>query len=500
MKMTKTIYYLVLALLSAGSFRMACGQTTIDLKTQTRRVDFTKAASTSPIKAGSSLPAVCLPGELFFNSAAPVGSNVFGCVATNVWALQSGGGSAQLPDMTNNANRLLTTNGVSGEWRAAALGLVMGPNDLRIDTSVIPQLGGTNSFTQPNTFLNQLTAVGMNASVDFSGANSTLPIKAGPMLPGVCIGSKELFLDTDATPGQQLLVCNSSGNGWNLVGDGSGVGGLGDPGSNGIVKRTGLNTATAATAGTDYVAPDTTTTYTAGAKQTFQASATTAGLNAACSPLPSSAVNGDIVCDSGDNNKIKLHSNGAWVDPGAGNAASTVIDASPGYFIPFGTPTATSDTVLFGGSTSHHVYAFVLPVKTTFSKVAYRVSTPAGAGDAIRIGIWNADGSSLVVDSGAITGVAVESTGDKVVTLATGATLDPGKYWLAITTDNTSIGFRSYAAFNGGLSAMLNAESGTPRVGTASSRTGTGTSLAFPATRGAVTAGNKHLPVIVFFP
>ena len=62
-------------------------------------------------------------------------------------------------------------------------------------------------------------------SYDFSGAAATMPVRSGNTLPATCVANKELFIDTDATPGQQLFICNATGNGWNLVGDGGGAGG-----------------------------------------------------------------------------------------------------------------------------------------------------------------------------------------------------------------------------------------------------------------------------------
>jgi hypothetical protein len=42
-------------------------------------------------KTGSSLPASCDVGEVFFNSGSSAGSNWFGCTASNTWTLMSGG-------------------------------------------------------------------------------------------------------------------------------------------------------------------------------------------------------------------------------------------------------------------------------------------------------------------------------------------------------------------------------------------------------------------------
>jgi hypothetical protein len=63
---------------------------------------------------------------------------------------------------------------------------------------------------------------------DLSGAGATLPVKAvlSANTPTSCVANKELLIKTDAGPGgQQLFVCNGTGNGWNLVGDGA-VGGV----------------------------------------------------------------------------------------------------------------------------------------------------------------------------------------------------------------------------------------------------------------------------------
>lgn len=69
---------------------MAAAQTQIDLRTQAKRVDFTAATSTRPIKTGTELPATCAAGEMFFKTDAPGGANVYGCAEANQWSLQSG--------------------------------------------------------------------------------------------------------------------------------------------------------------------------------------------------------------------------------------------------------------------------------------------------------------------------------------------------------------------------------------------------------------------------
>src|SRR5690349_20079983 len=70
----------------------AAGQTQVDLRTQSKSVDFTGAPSTRPVKTGTTTPSLCTPGDLFFNTSSPVGANLYACVAANTWALEGGGG------------------------------------------------------------------------------------------------------------------------------------------------------------------------------------------------------------------------------------------------------------------------------------------------------------------------------------------------------------------------------------------------------------------------
>lgn len=62
--------------------------------TFTGRQDATGAASTAPMKTGTSLPATCIVGDLYFKSDATAGQNIYECQSTNTWTqqLNSGGG------------------------------------------------------------------------------------------------------------------------------------------------------------------------------------------------------------------------------------------------------------------------------------------------------------------------------------------------------------------------------------------------------------------------
>jgi len=80
-------------LLTGALIASAAAQTQIDLRTQSKNVNFQAAPYTSPLESGSSLPSTCNPAQLFFLTSAAAGANVYGCVAVNMWAAQGGGSS-----------------------------------------------------------------------------------------------------------------------------------------------------------------------------------------------------------------------------------------------------------------------------------------------------------------------------------------------------------------------------------------------------------------------
>jgi hypothetical protein len=79
---------------AASLATMVVGQTQVDLRTQSKSVDFSAASSTKPVTTGTSLPATCGVGQMFFLSSAPAGQNVYGCATANNWTMQSGSGGA----------------------------------------------------------------------------------------------------------------------------------------------------------------------------------------------------------------------------------------------------------------------------------------------------------------------------------------------------------------------------------------------------------------------
>lgn len=87
----------VLLLVMLGGASVVYGQLTqLDLRLQSRDVDFSGASSTKPFKSGTGLPSSCGPGEMYYRLDATAGMNVYGCTAANSWTLEQGPAAASM--------------------------------------------------------------------------------------------------------------------------------------------------------------------------------------------------------------------------------------------------------------------------------------------------------------------------------------------------------------------------------------------------------------------
>lgn len=120
---------------------MLAGQTQIDLQTQSKRVDFTQAPATAPVKAGMALPAACAVGQLFYDTDAPAGQNLYGCTAANTWTLQGG-----VSSVSGTANEIAATSaGGAVTLSLPATVSLAGKTAFELPHSAVPI---TNSFGQ----------------------------------------------------------------------------------------------------------------------------------------------------------------------------------------------------------------------------------------------------------------------------------------------------------------------------------------------------------------
>jgi hypothetical protein len=115
MKQYRRIGKSIVILLTAMPF--ASGQTKPDLANQFRNMDFSAFPSTKPAKVSTAIPAACSIGEIFFDTNAPAGQNLYGCTATNTWSQLGGNGTgagmaSQLLDFNvNNTSGTVQTLG-----------------------------------------------------------------------------------------------------------------------------------------------------------------------------------------------------------------------------------------------------------------------------------------------------------------------------------------------------------------------------------------------------
>jgi hypothetical protein len=88
---------ILLLLATFGGTGALSGQLTqIDLRLQSRNVDFSGASATKPLRLGTGLPSTCGLGEMYYRLDAAAGMNVYGCTATNSWTLEQGPPAASM--------------------------------------------------------------------------------------------------------------------------------------------------------------------------------------------------------------------------------------------------------------------------------------------------------------------------------------------------------------------------------------------------------------------
>jgi hypothetical protein len=92
---------------------MLYGQTQVDLRTQSKSIDFSGANATKPVKSGTVFPSTCNVAEMFYKSDAAPGANLYACTALNTWTVEAGGSGGGLPAVGGNSGKVLTTDGAS---------------------------------------------------------------------------------------------------------------------------------------------------------------------------------------------------------------------------------------------------------------------------------------------------------------------------------------------------------------------------------------------------
>jgi len=163
------------SVIAAGFLTLAVVSGQIDLRTQSKNVDFSTAPSTRPFKSGTILPASCAVGQIFYKNDAAPGANIYGCVATNTWAVQGGGsgspGSGQLDEFA--------------VARQSATTLVIGPSCSAV-TPCTARVGSTSySYSAPAT----ATVTGSGNGMLFIYISASGAITVGHNVGVSCVAS-----------------------------------------------------------------------------------------------------------------------------------------------------------------------------------------------------------------------------------------------------------------------------------------------------------------------
>ncbi len=211
------------------------------------------------------------------------------------------------------------------------------------------------------------------------------------------------------------------------------------------------------------------------------------------------------VWNSGTSNLAELQAltffgSGAGLNSGSVPASaltSLVTTVDQGYFFPvtIQAPQSSGATTAFSVNTVR-VWQFVLPFAVTVNQVSFEVVGTSGAGTSLGLGIWDAPCSTLLLNSGVMTAGGspdINVAGVKTKAITGGpVTLNPGVYWLAMTTDSTTLTLRS-TSLPSQVITMLNAQTNKKFAQAGNN----GSAGAFPASCGTLTVAAANQPPIV---
>lgn len=168
------------------------GQTSINLKTQARNSDFATFSFTRPLSVGAALPSTCQAGQLFFNTSAPAGNNIYDCINSNTWsqvgytlpqATATTLGGVTIPQKSGlniaaGGLSVIYGTGANTALQGSSLGQANGAASLDASGQIpIAQLRnlGSSAFLNATAFDAAGTAAAAVAAIPVSGASVTHP-------------------------------------------------------------------------------------------------------------------------------------------------------------------------------------------------------------------------------------------------------------------------------------------------------------------------------------
>lgn len=348
----------------------------------------------------------------------------------------------------------------------------------------------------------------------------SLPTPAANMVVIVTDGNSAGDCTTGG--GSTRVFCHYTGSAWASLGDGGGSGCtvsgsnnqvVTDDGAGGCVSEANLTFDGSNLGVTGTIAPTSTINFPDGVRQTFNPDGTTPGMNVGSQAGdPSTPSNGDMWYNS-STSKFRCYENGAAANCIGAGSAPTMLDNTGEFFFGITIHTPSSADLTTGNVAAAqrlHAARFYLPHAATVNSLVFNVATGAGVGEKGEIGLYNADGSSLVLRTGTLCDTStpnINSSGakliDNTVTNCSGDTGDAGFgsefaegfYWLAICASNTT--WANYVLWTNASSLIPIINGGTVSQGAINSACTDGDLPATLAT-GSLVSGGYFLPIVKF--
>lgn len=133
--------------------------------------------------------------------------------------------------------------------------------------------------------------------------------------------------------------------------------------------------------------------------------------------------------------------------PRVTGATGSVDTAGEGYFFAVFINSIAAATQVLVNTEEVRATQFVLPFRATSNRIVTEVTTTGGSGKKYGVGLYNADGTTLLTETGALDANSATTN----ITTITQITFEPGVYWFAWTSDSTTVKLRGAATNWGGL-------------------------------------------------
>jgi hypothetical protein len=213
------ILLLALIFVANGVYSLQA-QTSIDLRTQVKNVDFSNADWTRTSKTGTTLPTLCQIGESFFKSDAAPGQNLYGCSATNIWSLQSG--TAGAPGVPGAPGPQGPPGAGSGGAFAVAITRTNATTLTVSLAGVTLKINGIPvTFSQDSTLAVQPSQTGTVRVYVSAGAGGTaagtVTVANTMATPPVCTGCTVVSGTSYPTPAIEIATWDSANGAWNAT-------------------------------------------------------------------------------------------------------------------------------------------------------------------------------------------------------------------------------------------------------------------------------------------